>query len=82
MWREIRRNFYNEEEGKVYIDAWETDRDGEEGKVIAKIDVKTKNIEYLNQGAMTDAYAQEIIKQVMEDIDNGIFDAVRNNLRL
>lgn len=79
MWSEIRSSFYNEEEGRVYIDAWETNKDDEEGEVIAKVDVKTKNIEYLNKTAITDAYAQETIKKVMDDIDSGFFNAINKN---
>lgn len=70
-WREIRNDYCNEEEGKVYIDAWKTSNGNEEGKVIAKVDYKTKEIEYLNNAAKTDEYAQEVIKEVLDSIDNG-----------
>ena len=70
-WREIRNNYCDEEEGRVYIDAWKTSNGNEEGKVIAKIDYKTKEIEYLNEAAKTDEYAQEVIKEVLDSIDNG-----------
>lgn len=70
-WREIRNDYCDEEEGKVYIDAWKTSNGNEEGKVIAKVDYKTKEIEYLNDAAKTDEYAQEVIKEVLDSIDNG-----------
>lgn len=70
-WKEIRNDYCNEEEDKVYIDAWKTSNGNEEGKVIAKVDYKTKEIEYLNNSARTDEYAQEIIKETLECIDNG-----------
>lgn len=70
-WAEIRNNFCNEEEGKVFVDAWETDADDEEGIVIAKVDYKTKEIEYLDDDAENDEYAQEIIKEILDSIDNG-----------
>lgn len=76
-WAEIRNDFCNEDEGKVYIDAWKTCNDNEEGKVIAKIDYKTKEIEYLNDAAKTDKYAQEVINEILEDIDNGDYKNCR-----
>ena len=72
-WMEIRNDFRNEDEGKVYIDAWKTYSDNEEGKVIAKVDYKTKEVEYLNDAARTDSYAQEIINEVLEEIDDGVY---------
>lgn len=70
-WMEIRNDYCDEEEGKVYIDAWKTDSGEEEGKVIAKVDYKTKEIEYLDKTAKNDSYAQEIINETLESIDNG-----------
>lgn len=70
-WAEIRNNYCDEEEGKVYIDAWKTSNGNEEGEAIAKVDYKTKEIEYLNEAAKTDEYAQEVIKEVLDSIDNG-----------
>ena len=64
---EIRCYFYNEEEEKYYVDAWKTDDDNEEGTVIAKIDLADKTVEYLDEDARTDEYAQEIIKEILED---------------
>jgi len=73
-WREIRNDYCDEEESKVYIDAWKTSNGNEEGKVIAKVDYKTKEIEYLNEAAKTDEYAQEVIKEVLDGIDNGDYE--------
>ena len=42
--------------------------------MIAKVDYKTKEIEYLNEAAKTDEYAQEIIKEVLDSIDNGDYE--------
>lgn len=77
-WMEIRNNFCNEDEEKVYIDAWKTCDDNEEGEVIAKVDYKTKEVEYLNDEARTDKYAQEIIKEILDDIDNGNYIERKN----
>lgn len=76
-WAEIRNDYCDEEEGKVYIDAWKTCNDNEEGKVIAKVDYKTKEIQYLNEAAKTDDYAQEIINETLNDIDNGDYEECR-----
>lgn len=66
---EIKNDFYDENEHKVYIDAWFTGDDNEEGNVIAKVDIRTNEVEYLDDDAKTDPYAQEIIK---DTIDNAI----------
>ena len=63
---EIRCDFFNEEEEKYYVDAWQTEDDNEEGTVIAKIDLADKTVEYLDEDARTDEYAQEIIKEILE----------------
>jgi hypothetical protein len=65
---EIRNDFYDDEEQKVYIDAWFTEDDNEEGIVIAKVNYRTKAIEYLDSDARTDEYAQRMIKEVLEEI--------------
>lgn len=66
-WSEIRIDFFDTEENRWSVDAWETDDDNEEGSVIAKIDPKTKCVEYLDEDARTDSYAQEEIKEFLED---------------
>lgn len=71
---EIRNDFYDDEEQKVYIDAWLTEDDNEEGVVIAKVNYKTKEVEYLDNDAKTDSYAQEIINETLSDIDNGDYE--------
>ena len=76
-WAEIRNDYCDEEEEKVYIDAWKTCNDNEEGKVIAKVDYKTKEIQYLNEAAKTDDYAQEVIIETLNHIDNGDYEERR-----
>ena len=71
-WAEIRNNYCDDE--YVYIDAWETDDDNEEGKVIALINIKTKEVGYIANSARSDDYAQEIINEALNDIDNGDYD--------
>ena len=72
-WSEIRDDFFDEEERCVYIDAWRTDNDDEEGDVIAKVYVDTPKVEYLDERARTDAYAQEVIDEVKREILNGMY---------
>lgn len=76
-WAEIRNDYCDEEEEKVYIDAWKTCNDNEEGKIIAKVDYKTKEIQYLNEAAKTDDYAQEVIIETLNRIDNGDYEERR-----
>lgn len=66
-WSEIRIDFFDEEEKKWSVDAWETDDDNEEGSVIAKIDLYTGTVEYLDVDAKTDEYAQEEIGEFLKD---------------
>lgn len=73
-WAEIRCDFYDDEEKKWFLDAWLTDDDSEEGTVIAKVNHKTKEIEYLDNDAKTDSYAQEIINETLNDINNRDFE--------
>lgn len=69
-WSEIRNDFVCEDSHSVYIDAWITDDDNEEGVVIARINADTKNIEYFDDDAMTDDYAQEVIKETINNIED------------
>ena len=73
-WAEIRNDFVCEDSRKIYIDAWLTDDDSEEGIVLARIDIRTKRIEYFDDEAKTDEYAQEIINETLKDIDDGDYD--------
>ncbi|MBN2853473.1 MAG: hypothetical protein JXQ23_12125, partial [Clostridia bacterium] len=59
------RNDFEDDNQIVHIDAWLTDDDNEEGKVIAKVNVQTKEVEYLNDRAKTNAYAQEMIQELL-----------------
>ena len=69
-WAEIRNDFVCEDSRKIYIDAWLTEDDNEEGVVLARIDMDTKNIEYFDDDARTDDYAQEVINETLSDINN------------
>jgi len=65
IWREVRNDFEDEEEGVTYVDGFLTvDDEDEVGKVIAKVNVRTKAIEYLDDRARTDSLAQEKINEL------------------
>ncbi len=66
-WTEIRSDYYDDIEEKQYVDAWLTDDENEEGEVIAKINLATKEVEYLDSDARYDEYAQEVISEVLEN---------------
>lgn len=70
-WAEIAIDLYDESEGKVYLCGWETEDEDEDGEIIVKIDYKTKEVEYLDEIAKTDHYAQKVIGEVFKKIDNG-----------
>lgn len=71
---EVRNDYYDEDERKVYIDAWETYDDDEEGVVIATVNYKTKEVEYFDEDARTDEYVQEVIAETLKSIDDGDFE--------
>ena len=74
---EVRNDYYDEEEHKVYIDAWLTYDDNEEGAVVAKVNYKTKEVEYLDDGAKTDEYVQEVVNETLQNIDDGDFENIK-----
>ena len=63
IWGEIRNDF--EENGVVSIDAWVTPDDNEEGTVIAKVRLSDGAVEYLDDRAIKDKYAQEMIMDAL-----------------
>ena len=74
---EVRNDYYDEKEHKVYIDAWFTYDDNEVGIVVAKVDCKTKEVEYLDDEAKKDEYAQEVINETLKNIDDGDFENIK-----
>ena len=67
-YKEVKINFYYEEEKKWFVDAWKTNCDNEEGQVIAKIDL-AGNIEYLDANAQKDTLAQQKIREFLTMMD-------------
>lgn len=52
----------------INIDAWRTTNSNEEGKVIAKINLSNSEVEYVDEKAKTDAYAQTVIRRVLNAV--------------
>lgn len=69
-WAEIRCNYFDDTDGFWRVDAWLTDDDNEEGKVIAYIDDLTGRVLYNDTLARIDTHAQEIIKDKQNEILN------------
>lgn len=62
---EIRSDFVNKEENALYIDAWKTNNPNEEGKILAKIDLDSKEVTYLDKGAKTDDEVKSVINEAV-----------------
>jgi hypothetical protein len=65
--KEVRSNYYNEEEKATYIDAWKTANDNEEGKVVVKV-FDNGTVEYLVESAKTDALIQDEIQTILNKL--------------
>lgn len=65
-WSEIHDDFEYEE--FIHIDAWTTADEMEDGKTIAKINVLTKEVIYLDERARTDEFAQEVIQERLKSL--------------
>lgn len=66
IWSEIHNDF--EYGGFIHIDAWTTADEMEDGKTIAKINVLTKEVIYLDERARTDEFAQEVIQERLKSL--------------
>lgn len=66
IWADIRNGF--QYHGEVFIEAYLSDDDMEDGKIIAKIVLKTKTVIYMDDRARDDNYAQEKIQEVLNKI--------------
>lgn len=66
IWLEIHNDF--EYGGFIHIDAWTTADEMEDGKTIAKINVLTKEVIYLDERASTDEFAQEVIQERLKSL--------------
>ena len=62
IWCDVESDFDDDE--FIYIDGYTTNNDT--GKVIAKINIMTGDVIYINKKAKTDSYAQEVIKNEID----------------
>ena len=65
---EIRCTFFDE--GKWYVDAWQTADDDEEGVCVATIDVKTFEVNYFDEKYKEDDLVLEVVKEKLKEIVN------------
>lgn len=64
-WAEI-RNSFTDEDGTVFIDGYLTADADEGGSVIAKVK-SNGEVEYVDRMVEIDAYAQEVIKEILDE---------------
>ena len=62
---EIKNDYYNSDDNVIHIDAWKTSNPDEEGKTIAKIDIVTHLVKYIDEDARNDIYAQGMIEEAI-----------------
>jgi len=67
IWGEI-RNEFDDDNNVVHIYGYLTADDNESPNVIAKVDMNTLEVEYIDPRAKTDGYAQDMINEAIEDI--------------
>jgi hypothetical protein len=72
IWAEIVDEHFDEDERKLYIDAWISDDDWEEGTVIAKVNTDG-TVEYIDERAKTDPYAQSVIAHAIASVKKFFF---------
>ena len=79
IWGEIRWEYLDD---IITIDAWLTDDDMEEGKVIAEIEADGQII-YKDERAKTDPYAKEIIKEAHKQmLLDRVVDQIKRDIEL
>lgn len=70
---EIRMDFYNDQTNKTSIDAWHTDDDNEEGRVLGWYNHTTNSIEWSNditEEEKSDPYLAETINDFTQSLEN------------
>lgn len=78
-WKEIRNNNFNNEEFCITIDAWKTNSDSEEGKVIARV-YRDRTVWYLDPIARTDKYAQKVITEARKRMSKVIQEIIKKEM--
>jgi hypothetical protein len=64
IWSDIYSDFIDDDE--IYIDAYKVN--SMEGRTIARIDILTGKVTYLDKRAKTDKFAQEAIQDAIDNI--------------
>ena len=49
------------------VEAWKAGDTSEHGAVIAKLDLAAETVEYIDEDAKTDEYAQTVIQEMLEN---------------
>ena len=65
---EVRCNFYSEILKVWFVDAWRTDRDDEEGQVVATIDPDCFEVTYRRKAYKDDPLVREVIKDKLREL--------------
>ena len=69
--KEIRSDYYNEEENATYIDAWKTTNIEEEGIVVAKV-FNDGKVKYAKESYKNNKLINEEIQEVLKSISKEI----------
>lgn len=69
---EVRSDFVDEDE--VYIDAWKTSDDNEEGVNVARIDINFGDVQWYNTEGRFSRRVQEEVDKVLRDIELGKYN--------
>lgn len=67
-WTEVKCDYMDDSDMFWCVDAWQTNNENEEGRVIAHIDDLTARVTYDDPDARIDPLAKEIIAQKIEEI--------------
>ena len=80
-WAEIACWYLCEDDKFWRVDAWRTNNDAEEGKVIAYIDDLTGRVLYIDPLASVDAHAQKVISAKVNEIESKIDKKLRERFK-
>lgn len=69
LFSEVRCDYIDESDGFWRVDAWKTDDDNEEGKVIALIDSLTARVVYVDNVARMDPLVDEVIAEKRKELE-------------
>lgn len=74
---EVRSNFMDNNE--IYIDAWKTDDDNEEGSTVARIDTEYGHLIWVNPQARFSRQVQEVVDEVLAEVEKELYDIVSDD---